>query len=727
MSRAVTTHIRLLVLVTGLTFCCRVLYAADAVATRPDTSQWTCTLCPPAARATRIETKAGAAYVSDSAARFGDYRGLEQRGSYLILGGAFEHVGADGLRIAASAEDVGLSSRELQVVAEWPERLSLALEYRTLPRYLSDSTLTPFRLNGEVSTLPADWVSAGATTGMTRLAASAQREDLEFDSDTLQAASSWQVTPRLTLSLDYRRDERSGRDDITAAFVNLGVQIPLPIDDRTDTVTATLGFDHERGGGRLQYLGSLYTNHLAALSWQNPFTPVVSGTNFGQLALAPDNSLHQLQGSWLQRIGNHSRVAINASVGEAQQDKQFLPYTTNPFLAVGLPPRARLDGKVGTSHIGLRWDSDLRLLGRFWRGARLVVDARRDDRDNSVSRAVFERVEGDSFVATPTTNTPYDFIKQSAVARIDYDLRELLTFIPGGQRLILSGAWRYDSFERPQREVVSARERSGWGRVAYTPWPWLRTQLELGGGLRETGRLRADVATAVGQNPLLRKYDLADRERQYADFSLAITPATDWSLLLTMQYSSNDFVNSRIGLTSSRDSAATIAVHKAISPRMAFDARYGWDRRKARQLGSQAFASPDWSATTDDRSRIAGAGFRLDNIGRRADLVLDYSYSQSRGRTVTDLGVLPIVEFPALRHRTRSLSASVDYHYSSRLTLQAELVSERYDADDFLVDGVGLATMPTFLTLGGKTLDYDLQYAALSFRYIFDGEARATR
>ncbi|HRX88288.1 MAG TPA: MtrB/PioB family decaheme-associated outer membrane protein [Steroidobacteraceae bacterium] len=725
MRRTAATHVRMLLCCGGLGVCHAGL-ANDVAYERPDTSRWTCALCPPAARGARIEADVGAAHVSDAAARFGDYRGLEERGGYLVLGGALDYAGVAGQRGAVRAQDLGLASRELQAEVEWPGRLNLGLEYRALPRYLSANARTPFRTFGQTNILPSDWVRAGATTGMSQLDTSARAVQLSFDRAILQASSQWHPSPRVGLALDYRRDARNGREDITAAFVNLGAQLRRPIDDRTDTVIATLSFDGALGGGQSRYLGSLYTNKVAMLSWENPFTAVVPGADVGQLALAPDNSLHQLQGTWTHRMGVSGRLSINAAYGESQQDSQPLPYTTNSALALGSPPELQ-DASVATSHVSVRFHSDLRVLGRAWRGARVTFDARRDERNDRRPHAWFERVEGDSFVAPAVLNAPYDFVRQRVTAGIDYDLRKLLTFVPVGQRLTLSGGWQYESAERPQREVVSTRERSGWGRLAYAPRSWLRTELEVGRGVRELGRVNAGAGLGAGQNPLLRKYDLADRERQYAEFSLAVVPASDWSVLLSGEYASNDYINSRLGLASSRDRRATLASHKSIGSRVTMSAHYSWDRRTARQLGSQAFAMTDWSATTDDSSRTAGTGFRLDDIGGRAAFALDYSYSLAQGEIATDRGILPNAEFPTITHRTRSLSARLDYPYNRRVTVRAELLVERYDADDFAIDGVGPATIPTFLTLGSTTLDYDLRYVALSFLYLLDDEARTTR
>jgi len=52
-----------------------------------------------------------------------------------------------------------------------------------------------------------------------------------------------------------------------------------------------------------------------------------------------------------------------------------------------------------------------------------------------------------------------------------------------------------------------------------------------------------------------------------------------------------------------------------------------------------------------------------------------------------------------------------------RWTLNAGWRWEKFDADDWAIDGVGPATIPSVLTFGAQTLDYDIDVFLLGFRY----------
>jgi hypothetical protein len=64
----------------------------------------------------------------------------------------------------------------------------------------------------------------------------------------------------------------------------------------------------------------------------------------------------------------------------------------------------------------------------------------------------------------------------------------------------------------------------------------------------------------------------------------------------------------------------------------------------------------------------------------------------------------------------------VSYRRSAAQTITAGLRYEHYDVDDFALDGVGVATIPTLLTQGALAYDYDVEVALLSFRYRFDAD-----
>ena len=81
---------------------------------RPDTSKWSCSMCP-FADGWAVDAEAGVISVSDDSAKFGDYTGLEEEGEELLLDGEVRYWGDSGYRLEAEGENLGLDSKSARL------------------------------------------------------------------------------------------------------------------------------------------------------------------------------------------------------------------------------------------------------------------------------------------------------------------------------------------------------------------------------------------------------------------------------------------------------------------------------------------------------------------------------------------------------------------------------------------------------------------------------------
>ena len=105
---------------------------------------------------------------------------------------------------------------------------------------------------------------------------------------------------------------------------------------------------------RLAYYGSIFTNDDDALTWANPYLPLVPGATMGERALAPSNEFHQLVLSAGFRSNKRTHATADVAFGRMTQDEAFLPYTVNSSLTTQPLPRSSLDGRVDTLTGNLR-------------------------------------------------------------------------------------------------------------------------------------------------------------------------------------------------------------------------------------------------------------------------------------------------------------------------------------------------------------------------------------
>ena len=683
-----------------------------------DTSGWECSDCPfEDDGAVHVDLDVGATGVSDAAAKFGDYTGLGREGVYAVVTASGRQSLESGEAWQAEARDLGLDSRALQLRGGRQGSYDLRLGYDQVPHYLFDTTRTVFSGAGTSPLeLPPDWVRAGNTQQMSRLDASLARVDVGTGRRTLRASLRNVLGPRWSTYAAYRHERRDGIAKLGASFGFSALELPAAVDAVTDDVEFGLRFGGERLVARLGYEGSFFSNRRLDQGWSNPYL----GTDSGSMALAPDNAAHQVRGTLGFRLGDRTALSATAAFGRFLQDDAFLPYSTDPGLATSRLPRASLDGQVDTTHLAVSAVSSLDGLWSLLDGARVKLDARYDERDNGSPRARYSYVMTDFLAGGTETNVPYGFEQRRVGVSGDYDLRRLLRFIPAQQRLRISGGWRRDEIDRRFQEASRTTENSGWGRVSWRPADWMDLAVRFGGANREADDYDVTRAEVGGpQNPLLRKYNMADRERQFTEATLSLQPHATLSLTATGTYANLDYVNSRLGLQNSRERGATAAAGWSPSPDVSFYGQYAWQRMDTRQAGSAAFARPDWVGTTEDVFRTGGAGFRVDNIGTELGLQVDWFFARSQGDVAVRAAATEAL--PPLRTRMNGGAINLTWRSKGAFTVLAGVRYEHFDADDWALDGVGPSTVPTLLSLGALAWDYDVEQVTLAFRYRFGG------
>ena len=335
--------------------------AASAV----DTSAWECSDCPfQDDGKVHLDADVGATSVSDSAAKYGDYTGLEQDGLYPVIAASGGQSLASGAAWQAEVLDLGLDSRSLLWRGGRQGSYDVRLGYDQVPHYLYDTTQTVFSGAGTSPlALPANWVRAGSTRQMTRLDANLAPVDIGTERRALRASIRNLLGANWSTYATYRHEQRDGIAKLGASVGFSALELPAAIDMVTDDVEFGLRFGGERLVARFGYEGSFFSNRRLDQGWSNPYLGPASGA----LALAPDNAAHQLRGTVNFRFGDRTALSATGALGRFQQDDTFLPYSTDPRLAAAAPPRASLDGEVDTTHLPCRRSPASTGPGAYWK------------------------------------------------------------------------------------------------------------------------------------------------------------------------------------------------------------------------------------------------------------------------------------------------------------------------------------------------------------------------
>ncbi len=665
--------------------------ASDAVAVEP--SQWKCESCPFEKAASSATLEIGAGAVSDDSAKFGDSTGLQKKGGFLIAGGAARTLREDGVFGSVTASDLGLDIRSLVGEVGQEGLYALRFGYAEIPRHPSNGAMTPF-LNagsGVLSLPPGD-----ATFRSAELATKRKR---------LDAGVSWTGMENWTHRVDARHEVRDGTQRSAGAFATTAAQLVAPVDQVTDQLEVSTSYAARNWHATLSYQASQFRNDQEALTWpfvaltNNPAVPTLRG----QLALAPSNQFHQVMVTAGAQVSPTVQASAELAIGRMTQDAAYLEPTLNTALAVTRPAPS-LDGQVATR------SASLRLSAAPTHRFRLQASATHDKRDNQTTSLEYVSVTTDlGVLGPPRNNQPYSFTQDRIKLSADYR---------GPGSLKTSVGAEHDRRERSLQEVETTREATYWGRISAQPLENLSLALKLAHANRDASDYRSVASIVAPQNPLLRKFNMADRKRNSGGVRADITPAENVNLGFGVDLASDHFTGSQIGLTDSRSRSVGADVSIALSEQTQVHAFAHAERSSSNQAGSESFAAPDWTGRGEDTNKVAGIGVRHAALKGKLEIRADLVGSRSRSELSVN-AALPSAPFPHATTALDSVKLSATYRWSDSLSLLGEYGHERFDSRDWHLDGVAPTSVPNLFGFGEVAPRYSVNVVRVALRHRF--------
>ena len=692
---------------TALAAAITAAFMAPAAYAQVDTSDWNCEYCP-FEQGYSAEYEVGASNVDgDDGYRYGNGTGYDEDGAYAELGYDGRHVG-ESVQTSWTMDDLGLDSRSVSLSIGRPGTFGIDVGYSELPYRLFDTTSTVYSGSAGVQSAPSAWTPAATTAGFADLDDSLLPIEIGSDRQYLDFGFAYLPTRNVELYADYKRMERDGIRISAGSDFTQSAYVPRFIDDYTDTMDAGIRFGIGDLDLSLAYHASFYRNEIEALTWDRLFTPIPGG-NQGRAATEPDNDFTQFSLSGVYRADWLSTVlAFSAAVGEGEQTADLLPYTVNASLAAPALPVSALDGQVDTTNYAFT------LTSKPLKKARVKLSFRFDERDNQTPVSIWDRVITDAFVTNAgESNVPYSYERSRLGVSGSYRLFDTVT---------VSGGYDRVETERDFQEVADQTEDISWGKLRWRPTSYLEATFKGGDAYREIDEYDLTVAQNFGQNPLMRKYNLAHRYREFAEVGLSASlPERPVSVGMTYLYADDSYSKSELGMTESEEQRFTVDFSWAVSDMTTVYLTAGSEAIDAIQLGSEAFGDPAWEAAHDDDFTHLGGGIRVAGIGEKVDLLFDYSHGEGEAEILYSGQGVSAGSLPELESRLDSLNLTLTYRVSDRLEMDFLVRRESFETADWALDGVAPDTMPGVLTMGATAYDYDLLVLGIGFRYLTGG------
>ena len=666
-----------------------------------DTSEWLCETCP-FEDGYRASLDVGATYVSDDVLRHGNGNGLDDIGTFADVNGEGRYAG-DEYRLTWRAEDLGLSSRVFEIDASKSGVFDFHVGYRALPYRRFGTARTVLGSDGpDALTLPAGWVRAGTTHSMPALSSSLRLRSVESDRQIVNLGSAWTPFDRLSV---YAKFQRQNRDGVTisggSSFTQASL-LPRFLDHETDRVDAGLRYVFDHGHIGIAWYGSFFDNSQDSLSWETPFL-TSPGAESLRIATAPDNDFQQFSLSGAFGVAAWDTVvSFSLANGQGEQDESLLPYTINPNVNSAALPRVTTGAKVDTANYNLTLSS------RPIANGRVRLRYRYDERENQTPVDDWNRIIVDVFDSGENEqNVPYSFER----SRLGIS-GELLVW----KDIRISGGYERKELTRDFQEVAEQTTDAGWGQLRWRPFDWLNLRVKGGTDERDIDRYDESVAVSLGQNPLLRKYNLAYRFRSYGELSATVSPpASTWSFTTTARLADDRYNKSLLGMTDSEELRVTADFSVAIGDNASLFVLAGREEIDALQTGSEQFAAWDWLARHDDDFTHVGFGGRWRDPDGKFDLRVDFNRGEGETRIRLDSLSGAQSALPELVSTLDSVRVSGSYRLSERLSTTLSFRFESFELDDWAL--VAPDTLPTVLTLGARAYDYSIWALGLGVRY----------
>lgn len=672
-----------------------VVQSMDDAEMQQITANWECRWCPyEGTTQSAGKVNAGAGYVSNDSYKFGDYTGLNEEGAYFVGDLDYGYRGTSGTYSNVEIYDLGLDSRRIMADGGKQGRIDAELNYSELPKLNLDTARTPYAV-GINQTLPAGWVAASTTPGMTELENSLQYADISTQRKTLDLAADYHQTKSLSYGLSFQRATKEG-------FRTMGLSIggfassailAVPVDYVTDQGEARISFTTQRWQASLRYEFSNFTNETYYVRWQNAFS--TPGTApLGQASLEPDNTMQQFTLTGSYRFGQSTQASALLSMGRLEQNDDFLPYEVSGSTTA--LPRSSLDGKVNT------FAGNFTLNSRLTDNLDFEAQYRQNEQENDTPSATYDYIMADNAPnGGQRTNLIYGFRQREFSVEGRYKLSTPHKFSVG---------YAYEDFDRENQEVDSTEENTIWGtyynRVSEK-WDWFLR-------LEASGR-DGDAYTPVNEidppeDPLLRKYNMADRGRKLAKLAISYLPQPAVQLSFFTDYANDDYSNSQIGLQESEQTNYTLDLHYGFSEVLSFNIDYTITNMDSQQAGS------GWTAKNDDTVNVAHLGVLYQVIKDKLKLGFDYAYADSEGDISFPTGQLP---YPTLTSTRHTFKISGDYSFNERSILNVTYRYEDYSEANWAVDGIAPNTISKVVSMGEVSPDYTIGVLSVSLRYMF--------
>jgi len=655
-------------------------------------------------------------------ARFQRYRDVRDGGT---LDRLRLYKDTDAYRYNLQADHVGYRDQRFSASYMNYGKVKASFEWNQIPLFYSQDTRTLFDQSTPGQLTLADSVQSGIQNKTLTLANAlngASVFDLRTRRDVANVALTYSATPNVDFNLTFKNTQKAGGYPWGGSFGiggAIATELPVPVDHRTTDFGSYLEYANDRGYARFGYDGSFFRNNVTTLVWDNPSRITDSptlGPAQGRMALWPNTEMNTVSAAGGLNLPGRSHATAFLSLSSLTNNNPLLPYTINTALVSPALDRATSDVSARVTAMNYAFTS--RPVTMFWFSARY----RQYEFDNrTVPFKTGNSVNYDTaIVALNAESEPFGSIRHTFDADASFTPVMYVGFRAGYTR---------EDVDRTYRIVEKTTEDIARASVDLTGLSWLTVRGVFEHSKRTGSAVNGLELLAIGEQPLLRQFDISDRNQDRFNAIVQITPASQFSVNASAGVGSQEYPNSYFGLRNNDNHVYSVGFDFVPSDKVSLGASYGYEKYTALQASrtanpltantvaflndpTQQFNDPrrDWTDDSADRVRTINASMDLLKVLPKTDIKFAYDYSHAESTYTYGLAANTVIAAPVqldpVMNELQRGTIDGRYFISRRLAVGLVYWYDKYKVDDFALGPVASLAQPATATPSLMMLGY---------------------
>lgn len=440
----------------------------------------------------------------------------------------------------------------------------------------------------------------------------------------------------------------SGGGSVFGSFVEL----PEPVDTRTNTIHAEAGYSSKPYFASISYYLSNFENHIHGLEFTDPST-----SSADSLTLPPDNRYYKIAFKGSVLLPLKSRLSLNAGESKTKSESpansivENLGYSSAAFngksvtrnydIILTANPFNFLDGKIFTKYYDRKNESE-------------GVDEDFGFRKNSYGIQLGFRLPANVRLTTAYTRSKTNYTdRDDAVDKVDHTYSADMSWSGSDIAAFRIG---YEKLRRGHNDNLFSDPES------------------------------IDVIV-----PEIRRFDVAPLDRNTFKASVDLFPLEGVSITLGYKYRKSDYTDTRFGLKNDRSNAFFADASYALKKSARFYGYFDYEMVKFYQTGhgispDSINSETDWNIRREQKNYDYGLGTDIYVIPNRLTLKLGYDNMKSGGTANWTYVDIPTPEGLNIGnwgdYRKQAFSARAIYDVMKSLSVSAGYAYEKYKNND---------------------------------------------